>query len=222
MKKISIFLSSILLLIMFSSYNPNNYKTNFKFFQIKKIEIINLKILENNYIEKLFFDELYNTSLLVLKENKIEKILKDNKIIDYVKFKKIYPDKLKIIIFEKETIAIINNKKKKNYLIKSGEEIEFFNNIILEKLPNIFGEQKNFLEIYSALKELEFPISEIKSFYHFDIGRWDIMLKNDRTIKLPVKNFKLSLLNYIELSQKIDYERFKVFDYRIKDQLILN
>ena len=222
MKKISIFLISILLLILFTSYNPDNYKNNFKFFLIKKIEIINLKVLENNYIEKLFFKELYDTSLLVLNEKRIEKILKNNKIIDYLEFKKIYPDKLQIIIFEKETIAIINHKQKKNYLTRDGEEIEFFKNTILEKLPNIFGEQKNFLEIYSALIELEFPISEIRSFYYFDIGRWDIILKNDRIIKLPIENFKLSLLNYIELSKKINYERFKIFDYRIKDQLILN
>ena len=50
------------------------------------------------------------------------------------------------MIFEKEPIAIINNKQNKFYLIKNGEEIKFFNNSILKDLPNIFGEQKNFLE----------------------------------------------------------------------------
>ena len=101
-------------------------------------------------------------------------------------------------------------------------EIEFFKNTTLEKLPNIFGKQKNFLQIYSALTEIEFPISEIKSFYYFDIGRWDLILKNNRVIKLPVRNFTNSLKNYLELNKEINFEKYLIFDYRIKDQLILN
>ena len=45
--------------------------------------------------------------------------------------------------------------------------------------------------MYIALNQLAFPISEIKSFYYFDIGRWDIVLKNNKVIKLPVKNLLL-------------------------------
>ena len=93
---------------------------------------------------------------------------------------------------------------------------------MLEKLPNIFGKQKNFLEIYSALNQIGFPISDIKSFYHFDIGRWDIILNNNKIIKLPVKNFNISLKNYMELNKKTNFEKYSTFDYRIKNQLILN
>ena len=67
-----------------------------------------------------------------------------------------------------------------------------------------------------------FPISEIKSFYYFDIGRGDIILKDNRVIKLPVKNFSKSLKNYLELNKKINFEKYSIFDYRIQDQLILN
>ena len=70
--------------------------------------------------------------------------------------------------------------------------------------------------------QLNFPISKIKSFYYFEIGRWDIILENDKIIKLPVKNFITSLDNFMKLYQKINYEKYSVFDYRIKDQLILN
>ena len=162
------------------------------------------------------------SSLFILDEKKIDKILNSNELIDYIEFKKIYPSKLQIIVYEKETIAIINFKQSTFYLTKNGEEIEFFNNKILEKLPNIFGKQKNFLEVYSALTQLTFPISEIKSFYHFDIGRWDIILNNNKVIKLPIKDFISSLKNYMELYKKINFEKYSVFDYRIKDQLILN
>ena len=222
MKKFSVILSSVLLITTLTTFNPINFNSNFNFFEIDKIEIKNLKILEKKRIKNLFYNELFGSSLLILDKKKINSILNDNKLIEYIELKKIYPSKLQIIIHEKETIAIINFKQTKYYLTKSGEEIEFFQNLILEKLPNIFGKQKNFLEVYSALSQLEFPISEIRSFYYFDIGRWDIILNNNKVIKLPVINFVDSLKNYMELNKKINFKKYSIFDYRIKDQLILN
>ena len=92
----------------------------------------------------------------------------------------------------------------------------------MANLPRIFGSQKNFLKIYSSLVDLDFPITDIKSFYYFDIGRWDIILKNLNTIKLPVTNFNESLKNYKDLKKDFNFEKYSIFDYRIKDQLILN
>mgnify|MGYP001233253614 FL=1 len=222
MRKFLIFFSSLLLLITLTTFNPNNIDTSFQLFKIENIEIKNLKILDKKKIRNSFYNELIGANLLIIDERKIKKISHDNDLIDYIEFKKIYPSKIQIIIHEKETIAIINNKRNKFYLIKNGEEIKFFKNKILEELPNIFGEQKNFLKIYNALKEIGFPVSEIRSFYYFDIGRWDIMLKNNKVIKLPVENFLKSLENYLELNQKSSFEKYFIFDYRIKDQLILN
>ena len=45
---------------------------------------------------------------------------------------------------------------------------------------------------------------KIKSFFYFEIGRWDILLKNKAIIKLPVKNFEISLKNFMDLNKKID------------------
>tara|TARA_B100001057_G_scaffold311563_1_gene311589 strand:- start:922 stop:1590 length:669 start_codon:yes stop_codon:yes gene_type:complete len=222
MRKFSIFFSSLLLLITLTTFNPNNLDTSLQLFKIEKIEIKNLKILDNKKIRNSFHNEFLGTNLLIIDERKIDKISNDNDLIDYIEFKKVYPSKIQIIIHEKETIAIINNKRSKFYLIKNGEEIKFFKNRILEKLPNIFGEQKNFLKIYDALQQVGFPISEIRSFYYFDIGRWDIILKDNKIIKLPVENFLISLKNYIELNQNSNFKKYFIYDYRIEDQLILN
>ena len=182
----------ILLTIILTTFNPNNFNLGFDLFKINKIEIKNLKVLDKNKIKNLFYEEFLGSNLFIL-DKKIDKISSDNALIDYIEFRKIYPSKLQVIIYEKETIAIINDKQNKYYLTKNGEEIKYFKNIILEKLPNIFGKQNNFLEIYISLAELNFPISKIKSFYYFDIGRWDIILENDKVIKLPTKNFVASL-----------------------------
>ena len=222
MKKFTITFFLILLAIILTTFNPNNFNIGLNLFKINKIEIKNLKVLNKKKIQNLFDKEFSESNLLVLDKKKIDKIASNNALIDYIEFRKIYPSKLQVIIYEKETIAIINYKQNKFYLTKDGEEIEYFKNAILGRLPNIFGKQKNFLEIYTTMIQLNFPISKIKSFYYFEIGRWDIILENDKIIKLPVENFISSLDNFMKLYQKINYEKYSVFDYRIKDQLILN
>ena len=173
-------------------------------------------------MEHQFYNELSGSSLFILDEKKIKKILNDNDFIDYLELKKIFPHKLRVIVHEKDVIAVLNDKRDKYYLTRNGEKIKFFKNQILDKLPNIFGKEKNFLEIYSILTKINFPISKIKSFYYFDIGRWDILLKTKVVIKLPVKDFDISLKNFMDLDKKISFEKYSIFDYRIKDQLILN
>ena len=221
MKKTAVVLSFFLLMLILTTFNPNNLNLGFQFFKIKNIEVKNLEILEKKKIENQFINELSGSSLFILNEKKIQKILNNNNFINYFKFKKIFPSKLQIIVYEKEAIAILNDKRKKYYLIKNGEKIEFFKNKNLEKLPNIFGKQENFLEIFSILTKINFPIHKIKSFYYFDIGRWDILLKTKVVIKLPVKDFDISLKNFMDLDKKINFEKYRIFDYRIKDQLIL-
>ena len=128
MKRFLIILSSILLIVTLTIFNPNFSNTGFNFFKIKKIQITNLNILNKNNIKKTFNEEFINSNLLFLDNKKIDKILDKYRLIDYLKFKKIYPSKLQIIVYEKETIAIINYKKKSFYLTKNGEEIKFFKN----------------------------------------------------------------------------------------------
>ncbi len=113
MKKFSVILSSLLLIIFLSTFNPNKLQIELQFFKIKEIEIKNLKYLNEKEIKHIMYDQLIGTNLIVLNKKKINKIFSKNKLIDFVEFKRIYPSTLQIIIHEKETIAIINYKKKK-------------------------------------------------------------------------------------------------------------
>ena len=187
----------------------------------KKLYFILSQLLSFLFSLNQFYNELSGSNLFILDEKKIKKVVNNNDFIDYLEFKKIFPYKLQIIVHEKETIAILNYKRDKYYLTRNGEKLKFFKNQTLEELPNIFGKEKNFLEIYSILTKINFPISKIKSFYYFDIGRWDILLENKVVIKLPAKNFNDSLKNFMDLEKKINFEKYSIFDYRIKNQLIL-
>ena len=112
--------SSIFLLLTLTTFNINNTNIDFHIFKIDIIEIKNLKILDKKKIKNLFYNELLGSNLLILDKKRINKISKNNELINYIEFKKVYPSKLKIVIFEKEPIAIINNKQNKFYLTKKG------------------------------------------------------------------------------------------------------
>ena len=222
MTRISLTLTSILLLVTLTTFNPTLFKMGNNIFKIKYVEIENIYIIDKKELKKIVNNELKNLSLFSINEKKMSNILKKYEIIKSIEIKKVFPNTIKIKLVEKEIIATLINKKKKFYLTLNGEKIRFFKNEKLDNLPKIFGEQKNFTQIYNSLKKLNFPINEIKSFYYFDIGRWDIILKNSNIIKLPVKDFNESLINYNELKNDQNFTKYKIFDYRIKDQLILN
>ena len=44
---------------------------------------------------------------------------------------------------------------------------------------------------------------------------------NNKIIKLPSENYIKSLENYLDIKDKKDFKRYKIFDYRIENQLIL-
>ena len=88
-------------------------------------------------------------------------------------------------------------------------------------MPIVFGDKKNFQVFYNDLKNINFPISEIKVFYLFESKRWDLVTNNNQTIKLPIKNYIKSLQNFVNLKNQSIFQKYKIFDYRISDQLIL-
>ena len=47
-----------------------------------------------------------------------------------------------------------------------------------------------------------------------------LTIKN-QTIKLPISDYNISLKNFLDLKDQESFEKYKIFDYRIKDQLIL-
>ena len=47
-------------------------------------------------------------------------------------------------------------------------------------------------------------------------------MKDENIIKLPIKDYLFSIENYMDLKNEDNFNKYKIFDYRIKDQLILN
>ena len=55
---------------------------------------------------------MLNENLFLLNVNEIQKSLEEFDFIESFSVKKIYPNKIKIIIIEKKPIAVLQNKKK--------------------------------------------------------------------------------------------------------------
>mgnify|MGYP003949284093 CR=1 FL=1 len=212
-------LIAITLLLIFTTYKPQSLFSITKF-NIQEIIIENNSILEDFKIKKDLIN-IYNKNLIFLSTLDIKEILKKNTFIDSFVVKKIYPNSIKIKIFEKKPIAIIQYKKKKFYISENIDLIEYQDLENFVNLPVIFGDEKNFEILFNELKKINFPFEIIKTFYFFETKRWDLETHKGKTIKLPVKNYKKSLESFLILKEKNNFKKYKIFDYRIKNQLIL-
>ena len=214
------FLIGLLLLLLLSTYSSKNSIDNQYKLNIKEIIVENNNILKKKEVKEEF-SFLYNQNIFLLNDKTIAQNLSKKSFIESFKIKKIYPDKIKIIVFEKQPIAILQNKKEKYYYTNKNEIIEFSNLREFKNLPIVFSDKKNFKIFYNDLKKIEFPFNIIKSLQFFKSQRWDIVTRKDQKIKLPTSEYKESLSNFLEIKNKDNFNRYKIFDYRIKDQLIL-
>ena len=215
------FFLSIFFFIVFSTYTFNEQNQNFSvIFPIKEI-IINNTLAVDLIRLKTELEFLKNTSLFFLKKKEIIIVTNKHGFISSIQLKKKYPSTLKILISENIPVATQIEGKKKYYLTQEGKKINFIELKIFENLPVIFGRHKNFSFFFKNLKKSKFEINNIKAFYYFDIGRWDIELKNETIIKLPETDYQNILQKINLILNDSSFIKYKILDYRIKDQLIL-
>ena len=215
-KKIVFGLSLFLLLTTITSQQ----KIIFSKFNLKQIIIENNFLIKDKEIKKLLVP-IYNKNLILLKNKDVERALLQNSFIDSFKLKKKYPNTLIIEIYEKRPIAILFYKKNKFYLSRKIDLIEFHNLKNFQNLPYVFGNKDEFKIFYDNLKKINFPLNQIKKFIYYETNRWDLETNDKKLIKLPSKNYIKSLQNYLEIESKKNFKKYVLFDYRIKDQLIL-
>ena len=71
------------------------------------------------------------------------------------------------------------------------------------------------------MNKINFPVEIIKNYYLYQSGRWDIEIYENKIVKLPSKNYIKSLKNFINLDKEKNFDKYKIIDYRINNQLIL-
>ncbi len=189
-------------------------------FNLKKIQIENNFFVQEKDIQKLL-SQFLNKNIIFLKNSEIEKALLANNFIESFDIKKKYPDTLKVRIYEKKPIAILINKKKKYYISETIKLVEYISLTNFKNLPYVLGNEKEFKILYDNLNKINFPFDQIKRFTLYETNRWDLETKNNILIKLPPDNYLKSLENFLNIRNKKNIKKYKVFDYRISNQIIL-
>ena len=210
----------IALLILFSTFISQN-KLKINELTIKEIKFENNEILKDQELISIF-SFLYNKNIIFLNSYELKKNIDQKSFIEKIEIKKIFPNKLLIKVFEKEPIAILIDKyQKKYYLGKKTGLIEFKKILKYKNLPIVKGERKNFKKLFDNLNKINFPTDQILSYQYFKANRWNIEMIDKKILKLPGKNYIKSLVNFMSIKDKSNFKEYKIFDYRLNNQLIL-
>ena len=215
-KKIIFYISLIFILGTFNNKNLKN-------FYLPKIDIVNIEGIEFDNNEFLKITNLIKlNNLLSIQKSQIQEILNSNNLIEEYEVFKRYPSSLEIKI-EKTNFLASTNINGKNYLV--GSNGKFINTKdYSQNLPFIFGnfETEKFLEFKNIILQTDFKYNNIKNFYYFPSGRWDIEMISGVLIKLPITGIKESLNLSIDLLDDIEFSNIKILDIRQKNQIVIN
>ena len=211
-KKIIIYFFLLLAVGSISNINFNGLK-------LQNINNINIAGLDNKdkstlfkKIEKFNLNNIFSVDKIGL-VNKIE----SSSLVEIYSIFKRYPSSLDIKIEKTKFLAKINKNGKIFYIGSNGKFIK--NDSLNNQLPFIFGNPEviEFFDIKDIIDKSKISYSEIKYLYFFPSKRWDLELKDNTIIKLPIDNVNHALNLAIEF---LDDNNF--IDARIENQIILN
>jgi cell division protein FtsQ len=211
-KKILIY---FFLLILVGSINNINFN-NLKLQNINNINITGLDIKDKSTLFQKIESFNLNNIFLINKMDLANEIESNSLVENYFVFKR-YPSALDINIEKTKFLAKINKNGQIFYI---GSNRKFIKNGSLNnELPFIFGNPtvKEFFKIREIIDKSKISYSEIKNLYFYPSKRWDLELRDNTIIKLPIDDIDLAINLAIEF-----LDDNKLIDARIENQIILN
>ena len=216
----------LIALIILSTFNPKEFslveKKSDALFKIENIEIIN-NFLTNKSEIKEKLSAIHKENIFFIKREDIERPLKKIDFLHKIEVKKRYPSTVIIKIFETKPVAILFKNQVKYIIDSSSNLISLKKDMDLNNLPGIFGEgaENNFINFLNQLEKNNFPNKQIKNFYYFQIGRWDLQLLNNKIIKFPHNNIEVAIIKSIELLDHKNFKSYNIIDLRIDGKIIV-
>tara|TARA_B110000116_G_C16758047_1_gene546953 strand:+ start:458 stop:1141 length:684 start_codon:yes stop_codon:yes gene_type:complete len=219
----------ILLLLVFifiSTFNPTQtniaLKKKYNIFKIQEIKIINNFLINKKEIEQRIQD-IYEKNIFLISKKDINKSLKNIDFLNNISVKKKYPNTIIIKVFETKPLAVLFKNKKKYFIDNFANLILFRNDINLNNLPKIIGDnaEDTFLIFLKQLNSNDFPVEKIETFYYFQIDRWDVQLFDNKIIKFPNTEVKKAIVKAINLLNRKDFEFYKIIDLRFNGKVIV-
>ena len=226
MKKLYRIIILLVALTFLTTYSPNEFnvfpkKKNF-FFKIQNIIIVNNHLIdESEIIEKL--TGIYEKNILFIERNDIERPLKSIGFLEKIEVKKKYPNTIIINIYETKPVAILFKENSKYLLDSSSNLMPFNKSMPFGDLPSIFGEgaEKDFINFFNQLGNNNFSTKQVKNFYYFQIGRWDLELLNNQVIKFPISKVPEAIQQSVELLARKEFGNYNIIDLRIHGKIVV-
>jgi len=225
MKKFYKIFLLLLSLIFLTTFNPFEFtdlkkKNNF-FFKIKYLEVEDNKIINKEDIVNRL-SQIIGKNIFFITKKDIEAPLKKIEFLGKIDVKKKYPNTIIIKVYETKPIAIFfkNNNK---YLLDNLSNLISYREISNNFYPTIFGKgaEDNFANFFKQLEENNFPREIVKNYYYFQIGRWDLQLLNDKTIKLPTNELEEAFKLVVDLLEHKNFKSYNIIDLRIEGKVIV-
>ena len=199
-----------------------------KYFSIKEnneksLKEIKLKIKDIEM--KLSSDNLDPTDTLNFSNQKESLKIQTNKLREEIEnIESENFDEIDVLEKDKENLEEV-----KTQLVVVAKLVKSEWDLIDQQIPILENEKSKFIStfpdefkiFYDNLKKVNFPLDTIKKYTLYENNRWDLKTKDNKVIKLPSKNYKKSLENFLKLKSKNNLKKYELFDYRISNQLIL-
>jgi len=226
MKKLYRIIILLAAFIFLTTYSPNEFnvfpKKKNLFFKIQNIKIVNNHLIEESkIIGKL--SEIYEKNILFIERNDIERPLKSIEFLEKIEVKKKYPNTIIINVYETKPVAILFKENRKYLLDSSSNLMPFNKSMPFGDLPSIFGEgaEKDFINFFNQLGNNNFSTKQVKNFYYFHIGRWDLELLNNQVIKFPISKVPEAIQQSVELLARKDFGNYNIIDLRIHGKIVV-
>ena len=211
-KKILIYFFLLLIVGSINNINFNSLKLQ----NINNIDITGLDIKDKSILLTEIQNFDLNNIFLIAKMDLANEIESNSLVENYFVFKR-YPSSLNINIEKTQFLAKINKNGQIFFIGSNGKFIK--NDSLNNQLPFIFGNPtvKEFFKIREIIDKSKISYSEIKNLYFYPSKRWDLELRDNIIIKLPIDDIDRALNLAIEF-----LDDNKLIDARIENQIILN
>ena len=138
---------------------------------------------------------------------------------------RILPDTLRLSIIERKPVALLQTQKGHQLIDQNGETIVGAAPETFGHLPVISGEDSEIgaNHLIETLKTEPELYAEIWAIHYISKRRWNVLMKNGVTIKLPEEEpgFAWSRLARFDHKNQIIHRDLAVIDMRMKNQILI-
>lgn len=186
-------------------------------FTLEKVVIKgNKNLSEDKIVSSLNAD--VGTSLFSLDLKIIHARIKNFSWVEHASVRRILPNSIEIDIIERQPLAIWQNKLKLAVIDSEGSIITTKNIEKFVGLLHVVGNDANLHadSLYDHLKASPEILENISAAIRYGERRWNLVLKQNITVKMPEKNFEeaLAYLDKMHKQKKLFGQKYKMLDLR--------